>query len=291
MKSLRYIIISPVRNETEHLPKNIEAVASQTILPTKWILVDDGSSDTTGELIDLAQRRYNWIRAVHRPDRGYRVAGSGVMEAFFDGYNQVNNESWDFLVKLDGDVTFEPDYFEQCFSRFAAEPRLGIAGGLICNPVNGILRPEAKSDPLFHVRGATKIYKRACWEAIGGLPKAAGWDTVDEVKANMLGWHTRTFQDIKIVHHRLTGAAYGTWSDWVKNGRASYFAGYHPLFMAMKCLSRALRKPYGVAGVGLGVGFCHAYAKRLPRIEDPQLIRYFHREQMKRLFFRKSLWA
>lgn len=288
---IRYLIISPVRNEAQYLHKTIESVRAQTIRPVKWVIVDDGSTDETGRIIDEAASRHDWIRALHRNDRGFRSAGGGVMEAFFHGLELVNSEPWDFLVKLDGDVTFEPDYFEQCFTRFNTNPRLGIAGGLICNSVNGTLCPESKADPQFHVRGATKIYKYECWNAIGGLVKEKGWDTVDEVKANMLGWTTRTFSEIKIVHHRLAGRAYGTWANWVKNGRASYFAGYHPLFMAMKCISRTFKKPFGIAGLGLCVGFWGGYFKRLPQIEDPQLIQYLRREQMKRLFLKRSLWG
>ncbi|HMD55028.1 MAG TPA: glycosyltransferase family A protein, partial [Phycisphaerae bacterium] len=249
MKSIRYFIISPVRNEQQYLPKTIESVVSQSVHPVKWIIVDDGSTDSTGGIIDEAANQHNWIQALHRTDRGFRSAGGGVMEAFYHGFGLVNSGPWDFLVKLDGDVTFEPDYFEQCFARFASNPRLGIAGGLICNPMNGTLYPESKADPSFHVRGATKIYKYECWQAIGGLVKEKGWDTLDEVKANLLGWTTRTFSEIKIVHHRLAGRAYGTWANWVKNGRASYFAGYHPLFMAMKCISRTFRRPFGIAGL------------------------------------------
>jgi glycosyltransferase involved in cell wall biosynthesis len=288
--AVRYFIVSPVRNEQQHLPGTIQAVASQTLLPAKWILVDDGSSDATGGIIDQAEKRHGWIKALHRADRGCRRAGSGVMEAFFDGFNLVQDEPWDFLVKLDGDVTFEPEYFEQCFARFSADSRLGIAGGLVCNRVNGTLRAESKADPLFHVRGATKIYKHECWQAIGGLPRAVGWDTVDEVKANMLGWTTRTFPDIKIVHHRLAGRAYGAWANWVKNGRASYFAGYHPIFMIMKCARRIIEEPYVVAALGLFAGFYSGYFRRASRVDDPHLIRYLREQQMHRLWGRPSLW-
>ena len=156
--------------------------------------------------------------------------------------------------------------------------------------MNGALCPESKADPEFHVRGATKIYKHACWQAIGGLVKEKGWDTVDEVKANMLGWTTRTFSEIQIVHHPLAGA-YGTWADWVKNDRASYFAGYHPLFMAMKCISRTFKKPFGIAGLVYASGSGADTLNACPRSKDPQLIQYLRREQMKRLLLKSSLWG
>jgi glycosyltransferase involved in cell wall biosynthesis len=291
MTNIRYIIISPVRNEAEHLGRMIDSVISQSVRPARWIIVDDGSSDDTGRIIDEAALRHDWITALHRDDRGRRRAGEGVMEAFYTGFKLISREQWQYLVKLDGDLTFEPDYFERCFSRFAEEPRLGIAGGLVCKVVNGERVEESKVDPAFHVRGPTKIYRRECWEAIDGLVSATGWDTVDELKANMKGWSTRTLSDIEIVHNRATGAAYGAWPNWVKNGRANYVAGYHPIFMLLKCISRALSKPYGIAAAGLWVGFCSGYLRRVWRVDDPEFMRYFRQQQFRRLLGRPNLWS
>jgi poly-beta-1,6-N-acetyl-D-glucosamine synthase len=291
MTAERYIVISPVRNEQDYLEGTIQSLVSQTIQPALWIIVDDGSTDATGRMADEAAQQHGWIRVVHRKDRGVRRAGSGVMEAFNDGYKLIGEPAWDYLVKLDGDVTLEADYFEKCFAAFQADPRLGIAGGLVCNLINGELRAESKGDPIFHVRGATKIYRHSCWQAIGGLLPVTGWDTLDELKANMLGWSTRTLSDVKFIHHRPAGGAYGTWPNWVKNGYANYVTGYHPLFMLFKCVKRLFEKPYGIAALGLWTGFCSGYLKRLPQIDDVQLIQFLRREQMKRLLRKSSLWG
>jgi biofilm PGA synthesis N-glycosyltransferase PgaC len=288
--NVRYIIVAPVRDEAAYVQRTIESVASQTSLPAQWVIVDDGSTDGTGRLIEEAAAKYSWIKAVRRENRGPRRAGGGVVEAFYAGLKCLEDEEWEYLVKLDGDVAFEPDYFERCFEEFAEEPRLGIGGGLICNNIGGILQAESKVDPAFHVRGATKIYRRKCWQDLGGLVQAPGWDTIDELKANMFGWSTRTFPDIKIVHHRPAGAAYGTWSNWVKNGRANYVTGYHPVFMLLKCISRIFRKPYGIAALGLWVGFCGGYAKGVWRVDDPTFIQYLRRQQIRRLLGQSSLW-
>jgi hypothetical protein len=168
---------------------------------------------------------------------------------------------------------------------------LGIGGGLICNPVNGALRPEAKGDPRFHVRGATKIYRHACWQAIGGLIRRVGWDTVDELRANMLGWRTRTFEDVPIVHHRQAGGAYGAWANWTKNGRAAYVTGYHPLFMFAKCVKRFIKRPHEITALGLWVGFCGGYLRGLPQVNDPALTKYVRKQQINRLLLRPSLWS
>ena len=287
---MNYVIISPVRNEEQHLPRTINCMAEQTILPGKWILVDDGSTDATGKVADAAAAGHPWIKAIHRQDRGFRQAGGGVMDAFYDGFGAITDDRWDFIVKFDGDLSFSADYFEQCFTRFAATPKLGIGGGTICNEVNGSLLPESKIDPAFHVRGATKIYRRKCWDQIGGLIRAPGWDTVDEVKANMLGWTTRTFPELKLVHHRPAGAAYGTWSNLIKNGRANYVSGYHPVFMFLKCLRRSLERPYFVEGLGLWIGFLGGYFNQVPKVGEKDVIKYFRQQQMNRLLGRKSLW-
>ena len=291
MTDLKYHIITPVRNEAQHISHTISAVGAQTIRPTEWIIVNDGSTDRTGELINAAAVQHLWIRAIHRKDRGFREAGGGVMQAFYEGYHALRDSSWEFLVKLDGDLSFESDYFEQCFARFDENESLGIAGGIVYNMVDGELVVEGESEPLFHVRGATKIYRRACWDAIGALVQAPGWDTLDELKANQLGWETQTLRDLKLTHYRATGAADGHWKTWVKNGRANYITGYHPIFMLCKCVKRLLQKPFGIVSLGLMVGFFGGYIRRIPQVDDPALIRYVRVEQLKRLLFRKSIWG
>jgi hypothetical protein len=157
--------------------------------------------------------------------------------------------------------------------------------------VNGSLEVESRIDPAFHVRGATKIYRRECWEQIGGLIRAPGWDTLDEIKANMLGWTTRTFPDLPLIHHRPAGGAYGQWSNLLKNGRANYIVGYHPLFMLLKCLRRTFERPFFVQGCGLWLGFLGGYVKGIPRAAEKEVIQYFRQQQMNRLLGRKSLWS
>jgi biofilm PGA synthesis N-glycosyltransferase PgaC len=290
-KTIQYVVVTPVRNEEQYLPLTIKSMVAQTITPRQWIIVNDGSTDQTGRVAEEGVRANAWIRVVNRPDRGFRKAGGGVVDAFYAGYDLLNGETWDYLVKLDGDLSFDPGYFEKCFGHFDENPRLGIAGGTICAHRDGALEAEAKNDPVFHVRGATKIYRRACWQEIGGLIHAPGWDTLDEVKANMLGWRTQTLAGIEVLHHRPTGAAYGTWNDRVKAGVANYIAGYHPLFMLLKSVKRMAEKPYIIGGCALLFGFVKGYVKRIPQVEDKALIKYFREQQIDRLLGRKSLWS
>ncbi|MEN6350234.1 MAG: glycosyltransferase family A protein [Syntrophomonas sp.] len=284
----KYVIVTPVRDEQEYIEKTINSVIFQTLQPLQWIIVNDGSTDDTGIIIDNYAKAYPWIKAVHRFNRGARVAGGGVIEAFYDGYGAISEAGWEFIVKLDGDLTFEPGYFKDCIGEFDKELDIGIGGGDIYHEIKGSFVLE--KNPLFHVRGATKIYKRECWEAIGGLIKTPGWDTIDEVKANMLGWKTRSFNHLKVIHHRFTGAADGTWRNATKNGKANYISGYHPIFMLAKCMKRIFEKPYLIGALGLFYGFMSGYLNKIPQIDDKKLISYLRKQQLKRLMYQESIW-
>lgn len=299
----RYVIISAVRNEAKHIEETIRSMRAQTARPAQWILVDDGSSDGTGEIVDHWASMEPWIVAIHRRDgsparcgtpeahqaRGKRARRAKEIEAFYEGFRRISVPDWEYIGKLDGDLGFDAEYFEKCFVEFARDSRLGIGGGVICHQAtDGELRTE--TTPEFHVRGATKIYRRACWDDIGGVLPGAGWDTIDEVKANMLGWKTRSFHDLEVIHFRPTGAAAGAWHNAVKNGLWNYTCGYHPLFMLVKCLKRLWRKPLLIDSTGLAYGFIQAYVTGSPQIEDKRVIRYLREQQLRRLSFRPTIW-
>lgn len=285
---IRFVIITPVRDEEPHIERTIHSVIAQTTRPQQWILVDDGSTDRTGDIIDDYAQHYSWITVVHRQDRGHRKAGGGVVDAFNAGYAALSCADWEYLVKLDGDLSFAKDYFDKCFEQFQKDQQLGVGGGVICNLVQG--HEVVEVCPTFHVRGATKIYRRECWEAIGSLWPVPGWDTIDEVRANMLGWTTRSFPGLRLIHYRLTGSSEGLWAGLVKNGRANYICGYHPLFMFTKCLLRLFRKPCLMGSAALAYGFLSGYIRRLPRIEDHRAICYLRRQQLRRLIGAESIW-
>jgi biofilm PGA synthesis N-glycosyltransferase PgaC len=305
-KKSRYVVVSPVRDEAQTLEHTIRSMVQQTLRPVQWILVNDGSTDETGELINHWASQHSWILPVHLPDhsrlmpkagenvtrgnssRGRRAREAKEIEAFCRGYERITAPDWQFLAKLDGDVGFEPDYFERCMAEFATDPSLGIGGGVICHSIGGKLQVE--SNPGFHVRGATKIYKRACWEEIAGVISGAGWDTIDEVKANMLGWRTRSFTHLKVMHYRFTGAANGAWQNAIKNGIWSYICGYHPLFMLFRCGKRLLGKPSLIGSAGLLWGFLLGYIQNVAQIDDKSVIRYLRQQQLRRLTFRTTIW-
>ncbi len=144
--------------------------------------------------------------------------------------------------------------------------------------------------PTFHVRGGTKIFRRACWDQIGGLWVGPGSDTVDEVKANMLKWTTMSFPDLQMHHHRPTGASFGSWGGLVKDGTIDYVYGSHPLFLLVKTGVRTFRRPYFVGSFALLYGYMTAYFKKVPQVDDLELIRYIRSQQLARLFGRETIW-
>jgi poly-beta-1,6-N-acetyl-D-glucosamine synthase len=284
---IRYVVISPVRDEEKFIDGTFRSIVEQTVRPSEWIIVDDGSSDRTGAIVDQYSRENTWIRIVHRANRGFRKPGGGVVEAFNDGLKTLRATNWDFIVKLDGDLIFAPDYFECCFERFRQDRRLGIGGGMIYHVIDG--KESIEHNPQFHVRGATKIYRRECWDAIGGLWVAPGWDTIDEVKANMLGWTSQSFPELMLHHQRLTGTAESRWKDCVKLGMARYVSGYHPAFMASACVVRAFRKPYLFGSLGMLYGFLQGYLRHIPQVEAP-VIKYVRTQQVRRLLGMQTIW-
>jgi len=282
-----YCVVTPVRNEEEYLPITIAAVAAQTMLPVEWIIVNDGSTDRTAEIIDDAAAKYPWIRAFHRTNRGFRSTGGGI-DGFLDGIERLRCNNWNFLVNLDGDLSFPPDYFEGCFRHFQEDPKLGIVGGTVYNKIGDSLVLDKVAD--FHVRGATKVYRRECWDSLGGMLRGLGWDTVDEVKANMRGWRTQSFPELHLTHYRVTGTAEGVWWGLVKDGHADYIVGYHPLFFAAKCARRLFRPPILLGSVGLMYGYLRSVVRRAPRVEDKEFVGYVRSQQLRRLLGRPTIW-
>lgn len=286
-RRVKYCIITPCRDEEDFVHRTVESVLQQTLQPCEWVIVDDGSTDGTPGILEGYASKHPWIRVLRRKNRGFRTTGGGA-EAFLEGYRSLETTDWDYLVNLDGDLTFEPDYFERCFEKFDQMPRLGIGGGTIYDKVGNTLRLEKA--PAFHVRGGTKIYRRECWHALGGILNGLGWDTADEIKANQLGWTTYTFPDLKLIHHRMTGGSWGAWGNAAKNGEANYIVGYHPLFFGVKCMRQMFRRPVFVGAFGHIYGYIRGVCRRSPRVGDPALRAYVRRQQLRRLLGLESIW-
>jgi poly-beta-1,6-N-acetyl-D-glucosamine synthase len=274
MSTDSYVIITPARNEDEYLQKTIDSVVSQTLRPSKWIIVNDGSTDDTGPLVDTAAKMHSWIQAVHRPDRGFRKTGSGVIEAFNSGLQFVADSPWEFIVKLDCDLTFAPDYFERIIGKFSGAPELGIASGVY-------LEKRQKSQwrevamPAYHTAGACKVVRRECFAQIGGFIMDRGWDTVDEIRAMTRGWKTTHFKDLKMKHMKPEGSGIGLWRTNVMLGEIYYLTGGSKFFFTLKLVDRFLRAPVFVGDIAMLLGYVRMVAKRQRKLVSAEEARCY----------------
>jgi len=276
--SLSYVIITPVRNEAAFIEKTLHSVAAQTVRPAEWIIVNDGSTDETGDIVARYAEHYSWIKLINRQDRGYRQRGPGVVDAFYKGFSQIAHTDYDVVVKLDGDLSFEPNYFEELLNQFAANPRLGIASG---QPYVLEGKEWTTEKPLIPCTyGPTKLYRRECFEAIGGIPRSLGWDGIDDWRARMLGWQIVTFENLKVLHHRTWGAATGALKSRVEQGQGAYFMGYHPLFMLVRGVRRMADKPYVIGGLMMLWGYVTSWLTRKEQVE-PELVCFLRRTQLR----------
>jgi len=281
MDNNKYIIISPVRNEEDYIEKTIHSVISQTILPVEWVIVNDGSTDKTPEIINNYTSRFQWIKRVDRPLNGHRP-GPGVVLAFNNGLNKTQIKDFDFVVKLDGDLSFEPEYFELLIKEFEKNPRLGMASGTTYNVKGNKLVMDKMPDD--HVRGAAKMYKRQCFDDIDGLPVVLGWDTIDELKAQMLGWETKSYQDLVLKHYKPIGFKQKkTIGKELLAGERLHYLGYHPLFAILKCINEFKNKPILLRGILMLMGYLEATIRNRPSLEDKEMIKYLRKKQLKRL--------
>jgi glycosyltransferase involved in cell wall biosynthesis len=277
----KYVVISPVRNEAQFIEQTIQAMINQTVKPSEWIIVNDGSTDETGDIVARYAAHYSWIKPINRQDRGYRQRGPGVVDAFYEGFGQITHTDYEVVVKLDGDLSFEPSYFEELLKQFAANPRLGIASG---QPYVFDGKEWVTEKPLIPcTHGPTKLYRRECFEAIGGIQRSLGWDSIDDWKARMLGWQTASFEYLRVLHHRTWGAATGALKSRVEQGQGAYFMGYHPLYMLARCIRRMVDRPYVLSGLAMLWGYFSDWLKRREKVNDPAMIRFLRQNQLRRL--------
>jgi glycosyltransferase involved in cell wall biosynthesis len=282
LKSIKYIIISPVRNEEKNIEYTIKSVISQTIKPLVWIIVDDGSSDATAEIIKNHAQKHDWISLIQLPDRGhYDLMEGGEIKAFYKGYETIKEKKYEFLAKLDGDISFDKHYFENLFREFYLNKKLGIASGLCYIQKNGELIPEKTYKK--HPRGPARIYRRDCWDDIGGVEDKLTWDAIDAYKARMLGWDTANFQNIKATHHVKTWKKGGLIHGLIRAGRLQYLMGTHYLFFTAKIIKRSFSRPYIFGAAVMLYGYIRSYLAKEQRVPEPELMSFIRREQLKRL--------
>lgn len=250
----KYIIISPVKDEQKYIESTIQSVLSQTLKPLQWIIVDDGSQDETPIILAEYCKGYNWISVIRLKREAKRQPGSAVIYAFNKGCELIKNEYYDFIVKLDCDLSFEPDYFEKIFSKFKEDNRLGIASGVYMeNKVKGLLTVAM---PDYHAAGASKVIRSQCFSEIGGFISEKGWDTVDEIRAQSQGWKTGHFKDIIFYHLKNEGSGIGNLRTNKMHGEIYYLTGGSKLFFLLKLSHRLIfGTPFLLGGIMMLIGY------------------------------------
>lgn len=284
----RYVLITPCRDEAETARRTLDSVTRQSVPPTLWVIVDDGSTDDTPAILDEYAQRFDYIRVVRRDNRGERSVGPGVIDAFYAGLETVDLDAFDYLCKLDLDLDLPPRYFETLIERMEAEPRLGTCSGKAYFPASsntdkspeGKLISEACGDEMSV--GMTKFYRVSCFRQIGGFVRAVMWDGIDCHRCRMLGWIACSWDEpgLRFVHLRPMGSSYkGVFTGRMRHGYGQYYMGTGPIYLTASALFRMTRSPWIVGGLAIWWGYMRAMLKREPRYDDPQFVQFLRRYQ------------
>lgn len=283
MKSLpRYVLITPARNEAEFIELTLKSVVAQSVLPERWVIVDDGSTDGTGEIAKEYAARYPWIEVVRMPERRER-SFAGKAHAVNAGRETVAGTDYALIGNLDADVSFDPEYFEFLISRFAENPKLGVGGTAFRE---GSLSYNYDFVGIEHVSGMCQMFRRECFEGIGGYRdvKSGGIDLIAVLSARAKGWETRTFLEKKFVHHRTQGGALHTGlRERIHMGRKDYLLGNHPLWEILRGVYQMKSKPYVIGGFFLLTSYLWNSIRGGERTIPNELMALRRREQMDRL--------
>ncbi len=281
--ALKYLLVTAARNEETYLELTIQSVVNQTVRPVRWLIVSDGSTDRTDEIVARHAAQHDWIELFRMPERQARDFG-GKARSFNTGYGLIKNIPHDVVVSLDADITFDPEFFEFLLSKLAQDPQLGIVGAPFSE--DG-LTYDYRFSSADHVSGACQVFRRECFEVVGGYveSKGGGIDVIAVLTARMRGWHTRTFTEKTCEHHRPMGSANSRHKMTVnfKLGQRQYFLGFHPLWQIFRSVYQMTRKPYFVAGAALGAGYFWSMLRRVQRPIGPELVAFQRRDQMRRL--------
>jgi glycosyltransferase involved in cell wall biosynthesis len=279
---LKYVLITPARNEEAYIEKTIQSVISQTVLPEKWVIVSDGSTDRTDEIVKQYIAENAWIELIRMPEHRDRQFAAKV-HCFNAGYEKVKDVKYDIIGNLDADISFEEDYFEFLLSKFKGDQGLGVTGTPF---VEDGKHYDYQFTNIEHVSGACQLFRRECFEEIRGyVPiKGGGIDWTAVTTARMKGWKTRTFTEKVCFHHKKMGT--GNTSALMtsfRQGYKDYFLGGHPLWQLFRTIYQMSKKPYIIGGLLLFFGYNWAYISRVERPVSQELMEFHRREQIQRL--------
>jgi poly-beta-1,6-N-acetyl-D-glucosamine synthase len=279
---LKYVIITPARNEGAFIQKTIESMAAQTVLPLKWIIINDGSTDNTGTIIRSYLKDNPWMELIDFPIRRERNFAAKVF-AFDAGKENIKDLDYEVIGNLDADVSFGADLFEFFLNEFRLDPRLGVAGPIF-KEAGGYSSDADSFEGRNHVSGGCQLFRRKCFEEIGGYKpnKAGGVDWIAVTTGRMIGWKTRSYREQAYFHHKSLGTAErGRIASSFSYGEKDYYLGGHPVWEICRVGYRVTRHP--IEGLALGAGFLWALLTRQHRPVSKDLMRFHRKEQMQKL--------
>lgn len=271
--ALSYAVVTPARNEAGNLPALAASLGAQTLRPDRWVIVDNGSTDDTVHIARELAAGDPRIVVVGAAGEAVPTRGGPVAKAFTAGVEALEAAP-EIVVKVDADITVEPDYFERLLAEFDADPKLGIGGGTCYELEEGEWVPRHQTGN--RVRGASRAYRWACLQDVLPLENRPGWDGIDELRAAAAGWRTTSFAHLRFDHHRAVGLRDASRRTRLfETGRSTYYSGYRPSYLVMRSLYKARREPIAVAMIA---GYASAWLRREPRV-DPAARAEVRREQ------------
>lgn len=277
----RYLLVTPCRDEAEYARRTLESVTRQTVLPAKWILVDDGSTDETPAILAEYAARFPWIEVIRREDRGVRKVGPGVIEAFYHGYERADVSSYDYVTKFDLDLEIPERYFELLIERMEQDPRLGTCSGKpYFEGPDGAWISEACGDEMSV--GMTKFYRRRCFEEIGGFVHGVMWDGIDCHRCRLLGWRAASYDapELRFLHLRPMGSSHKSlWTGRTRHGFGQWFMGTGFPYMFASAVFRMSRPPLLVGGLGMLWGYVRSALRGERRYDDLEFRAFLRRYQ------------
>jgi glycosyltransferase involved in cell wall biosynthesis len=280
---LPYVLITPARNEETYIEKTIQSVIKQTVLPVKWVIINDGSTDATSTIVRRYLADHPWMELIDLPVRRERNFAAKVY-AFNTGQEVVKDLRYDIIGNLDADVSLEKDQFEFLQNEFRKDPRLGVAGTIFRE--EGYSSETDSFEGENHVSGQCQLFRRECFEEIGGYRpnKAGGIDWMAVTTARMMGWKTRSFRERSFFHHRTLGTAErGRFASSFSYGEKDYYLGGHPVWELFRVAYRMTKRPYLLDGIALGSGYLWAFVRRVKRPVSNELMRFHRKEQLQKL--------
>jgi len=284
-----YVLISPCRNEAAYMRQTLDTVIAQSIRPARWVIVNDGSTDETPQILAEYAKQHDWIQIVTRADRGRRAVGPGVIEAFYAGYEAINPDDYNYLCKLDLDLRLPPRYFEILMQRMEENPRIATCSGKAYIEENGLLVNERHGDETS--LGMTKFYRVSSFREIGGFVREVMWDGIDCHTCRMKGWIACSWDepDLRFVHLRPMGSSQQSiYVGRMRHGYGQYFMGTGLLFMTASAISRLNEKPYVLGSMAVLWGWIRSALQGKPRYNDPAFRVFLRRYQMSALLMGKK---